>query len=63
MKLNQSEQDHQAEMDARTLTEAQEIRNDKDRYRRAKKKLKEQTRESHQAAKNEGVKINIKPGR
>lgn len=63
MKIGASEKDHQAEMDARTLTEAQEIRDDPERYRRAKKKLKSQVKDTTKAAKREGIKLGNIRGR
>lgn len=52
-----------SESDARTLIEAQTIRNDGRRYRRAKAKLQEQAKAATGAAKKEGVSLGRIRGR
>lgn len=58
-----SEDDWRAESDARTLIQAQEIRNDRGRYRRAKAQLHKQADAATGAAKKEGVSLGRIRGR
>jgi hypothetical protein len=58
--ISAEEKQWRAESDARTLVEAQEIRKDKDRYKRAKTKLKEQVNSTLTAAAEENVKVRMR---
>lgn len=60
--ISADEKNWRAEADARTLTEAEEIKADKARLSRAKKKLRQQVKDVTTAAEKVGVRLrNLKP--
>ena len=59
MSMSKQEKQWQAESDARTLTEAQEIRSDADRYKAAKRELKKQVEATTKAALEEKVRVKL----
>lgn len=60
--ISKEEQEWRAEDDARTLTQAEEIKADKARYARAKKKLRQNAKDAITAAEKAGVRLRgLKP--
>jgi len=57
IKASSTEDDWEAESDARTLTTAQEIRDDKKRHGKAMAKLKKQASSATKAMRREGLNI------
>lgn len=61
-KISKEEQDWRAEDDARTLANAEEIKADKARLSRAKKKLRQNAKNAMTAAEKVGVRLQgLKP--
>lgn len=60
--MDKQESDWRAESDARTLTEAEDIKRDKGRLNKAKAKLRQQVKSVTTAAERVGVRLrNLKP--